>query len=261
VFPPTGKEPIVTRTSKTWLAAITGTRTALLGAVAAATIGGLAISPATAANAAGPMVAAPVAATTEATSAAPAAAAAPAPIAEPAPAAPAPLREANMLANDALLQPNGYYCGPAATRIALSTHGVSPDTNTLAGKLGTTRGGTNSANDITRVLNEYLGNGRYQTTAIPGKGASAQQAEQLRQDIVKAVDVGDPVVANIAGTVTDNAGARHSYPGGHYLTVIGYKDQGATAQIADPADRVGSPHYELPTGVLANWISSRAYSH
>src|SRR5262245_48014392 len=45
---------------------------------------------------------------------------------------------------DGALQPNGYYCGPAATRIALSAHGTPPTFDALADDLGTTKAGTQS---------------------------------------------------------------------------------------------------------------------
>ncbi|NES39884.1 phytochelatin synthase, partial [Micromonospora sp. PPF5-17] len=51
-------------------------------------------------------------------------------------------------------QPNFYYCGPAATRNALSVQGKAIDVDTMAREMGTTENGTNSINDITPVLNK-----------------------------------------------------------------------------------------------------------
>jgi hypothetical protein len=59
-------------------------------------------------------------------------------------------------------------------------------------------------------------------------------------------------VANIAGTVHDTIGEVHSYPGGHYLTVFGYSENGEHASIADSADRAGSPEYQVS---VADWPS------
>jgi hypothetical protein len=168
---------------------------------------------------------------------------------------------AKSLRHDGKLQPNYYYCGPAATRIALSAHAKrAPSHDSLAKQLGTTTAGTNSAEDITRVLNHQLGQGRYHTTELPDEAASPKQVEKLRRDIVTAVSNGDPVVANIAGTVSDTAGEQHSYEGGHYLTVVGYSANGSVAKIADPADTVGGNEYRLSTTTLANWIATRGYS-
>lgn len=161
------------------------------------------------------------------------------------------------------LQPNYYYCGPAATRIALTAagHGVSQDE--AAAMLGTTTNGTNSALDTTRVLNQVLGHGRtlYQTREIPVYPATPAQAAQLRADVLATVGGGRAIVANIAGHVTDTAGAVHAYEGGHYLTVVGYRDGGGTVKIADPANLSGDGTYWLSTPKLADWISSRGYSY
>ncbi|WDZ86485.1 C39 family peptidase [Micromonospora cathayae] len=154
-------------------------------------------------------------------------------------------------------QPNFYYCGPAATRIALSADGKLLSQDELAEKLGTTVAGTNSAEDVTRVLNELTGGG-YRTTEIRDPVARPEQIERLRADVVDALDAGDPVVANIKGGTVDTDGREHSYPGGHYLTVVAYRDGGDTVRIADPADPVGE--YWLSTERLAHWIAERGYS-
>ncbi|MFU8852247.1 C39 family peptidase [Micromonospora sp. SL1-18] len=154
-------------------------------------------------------------------------------------------------------QPNYFYCGPASTRIALSAGGKQVSQDELAGKLGTTVNGTDSAIDITRVLNDYTG-GRYKTTEIRDNAANQGQIEQLRTDVKAAVDQGRPVVANIRGTALDVDGVAHSYSG-HYLTVVEYKDDGNTVLIADPASP-GAPTYWMNVTALANWIASRGYS-
>jgi hypothetical protein len=167
---------------------------------------------------------------------------------------------AKSLKHDPALQPNGYYCGPAATRIALSAVKKAPSHDRLAKQLGTTTAGTNSVADITRVLNKEIGSKHYRATKIPNAKPTPKQVAKLRADIVSSVSKGEPVVANIVGTVTDNAGARHSYEGGHYLTVVGYQDNGKTVKITDPADRVGGNSYKISTKKLAKWIATRGYS-
>ncbi|SBT54187.1 C39 family peptidase [Micromonospora narathiwatensis] len=154
-------------------------------------------------------------------------------------------------------QPNYYYCGPASTRIALSAEGKQVSQDELAQKLGTTVNGTDSAFDITRVLNEYT-DGKYKTTEIRDNAANQDQVEQLRTDVKAAVDQGRPVVANIIGTALDVDGVAHSYTG-HYLTAVDYKDDGKTVLIADPASP-GEPTYWMNVTDLANWIASRGYS-
>lgn len=161
---------------------------------------------------------------------------------------------------EALLQPNAYYCGPAATRIALTAHGYRPSFDDLARALGTTPAGTASIFEVTRVLNDVHGYERYESVELSHRGATGAQVKRLRHDVMKAINEGDPVVANVIGTITDTAGEVHSYNGGHYVTITGYSDQGRMITVTDPADRVGSNEYQVPVRVMADWISSRGYT-
>ncbi|MEU8013723.1 C39 family peptidase, partial [Micromonospora parva] len=100
-------------------------------------------------------------------------------------------------------QPNFYYCGPAAARNALSVQGKDISVDAMAKEMGTTEAGTNSINDITPVLNKETGkNDAYHSVEISTPAADTKQTDQLRADIVKTVDDGRAVVANIAGTTT-----------------------------------------------------------
>jgi hypothetical protein len=223
----------VTRTFRSWLPSV------FLGIASIATLGAIVAGPASAAHAADGQAPS---------------------TAGIAPGIPAPGATAAVTNHETRLQPNYFYCGPAATRIALSTHAESVGFDQIASELGTTTNGTQSANEITRVMNAHFGAGRYHTVEISGQKASPEQVANLQKDVVTAVNQGDAVVANIAGTVTDTAGEVHSYPGGHYLTAVGYADKGSVVRIADPADTVGTPEYDLNVGTLANWIASRGYA-
>ncbi|MFG2103362.1 C39 family peptidase [Micromonospora echinaurantiaca] len=189
----------------------------------------------------------------------------PAIAAETAPAKPAiavqaeepPGQDKKVLDHDYQRQPNSYYCAPAATRIALSTQGKTPSQREVAEKLGTTKAGTQSADDTTRVLNEMTGGG-YETTEIDGPTAQPAQVDELRADVVEAVDGKRGVVANTMGTAVDTEGRRHSFPGGHYVTIIGYRDNGEVVQIADPYDQ--RKHYWMSDDKVATWIAERGYS-
>jgi hypothetical protein len=258
-----GRLPAITRTPTR--------RTALAAAGFAAVCGGIA-GPVAAAHGGTAAAVAPPEAKTAAAKTAPAAKApdAKAPDAK-APAAKAPVTEApapmpvdapaaKQLDYQYQGQTNFYYCGPAATRIALSAHGHAPSQDDVARQLGTTVNGTNSAVDTTRVLNTIDGSRNYHTTSIPGKFATPAQAERLQSDVVRAIGKGDAVVANIAGTATDTLGGMHSYDGGHYLTVVGYGDNGKTVLIADPADTISDGSYWMHTGDVANWMATRGYS-
>ncbi|MCW3841747.1 C39 family peptidase [Micromonospora yasonensis] len=156
-------------------------------------------------------------------------------------------------------QPNFYYCGPAAARNALSVQGKDINVDAMAKEMGTTEAGTNSVNDITPVLNKETGRDAYHSTEMPVDKVDAQHVEQLRADIVKAVDDGRAVVANIAGTATDTDGNTHSFEGGHYISVVGYRDGGKVVTIADSADP-SMASYRIDVDALAHWIASRGYS-
>jgi hypothetical protein len=180
--------------------------------------------------------------------------------AAPAAAAPAVPPGQKALGYDFKLQPNYYYCGPAAVRIALTTQGKTPSQDDVAGRLGTTTNGTNSAEDTTRVLNSVTGTNFYKTRSIPGKTATAAEMDRLKEDVVHAISSGYGMVGNVAGTIRDTAGETHSYEGGHYLSVVGYTDGGLTVRIADPADTQGDGSYTIPVTTLANWMATRGYS-
>jgi len=153
-----------------------------------------------------------------------------------------------------------FYCGPAATRIVASAQGHDLSQDDVAGKLGTTVNGTPSAVDTTRVLNDILGGNTYHTTSIPDRQPNQAQADQVQVDVMRTLNGGRGVVANIAGATTDVTGATHDFPGGHYVAVVAYHDQGGTVEISDPADVNGADSYWISTTNLTNWMATRGYS-
>ncbi|MCG5466591.1 C39 family peptidase [Micromonospora sp. MED01] len=157
-------------------------------------------------------------------------------------------------------QPNIYYCGPASTRIALSAKGEIKSQDDLAGKLGTTVAGTASAFDITRVLNSELGKDVYKTGEIPTDTARPEEVQRLRTDLRKAIDEDRIPVVNVIGSAVDADNVQRSFPVGHYLTVVGYQDDGDMVKLADPWQPVGDGTYWIQVDELANWAASRGYS-
>ena len=143
-------------------------------------------------------------------------------------------------------------------RNALSAAGIERGQDDLAAQLGTTEMGTNSAEDTTRVLNAVVKGDPYRTRMFAGTPSDAQ-VERLRADVVAAVTDKRAVVANVAGDVTDLDGGWHSFPGGHYVAAVGYRDNGRTVRIADSADP-SLPAYWVSVTTLANWIATRGYS-
>ncbi|WNM40096.1 C39 family peptidase [Micromonospora halotolerans] len=151
-----------------------------------------------------------------------------------------------------------WNCGPAAVRNALSASGVETTQEAMAGPLGTTESGTNSAEDTTRGLNQMVKGNPYRTHMFGGS-ASPAEMDQLQADVVKAITDGRGVVVNVAGDATDTDGGWHSFPGGHYIAVVGYKNDGRTVRIADSANPA-LPAYWVSTIDLANWAATRGYS-
>jgi hypothetical protein len=176
------------------------------------------------------------------------------------PQAPPPAPSSKVLDFTFQLQVNGYYCGPAATRIALTARGKTPSQDEVARSLGTTVYGTNSAEDTTRALNSMGDAPVYQTHTIPGGSATPAQMGQLQSDVVHAITNGYVVVANIVGNGLDLDGGWHGYGGGHYVTVVGYRDDGRTVKVADPANTNGDGTYWMTTINFANWMAHRGYS-
>src|SRR5678809_1187013 len=128
------------------------------------------------------------------------------------------------LAHEFELQPNGWYCGPASTRVALSVQGVIKSQDVLAESLGTTRNGTDSSLNIVATLNKFVGAAIYAPTFIGGTDASVAQRDQLREDVKNSVDNGYAVVANVVGPISPNDYGYYNYSGGHYVCVVGYDD-------------------------------------
>jgi hypothetical protein len=157
-------------------------------------------------------------------------------------------------------QPNYYWCGPAAARNALTATGHNISMASLARTMGTTEAGTNSANDITAALNKVTGSHKYHTTELAKRTVTAKQAETLKRDIVTTINDHRAVVANVAGTATDAKGTSHSYEGGHYIAVHGYRDNGRQVEVADSADPT-TAHYWIDTTDLGNWMATRGCSH
>ncbi|MEV0806045.1 C39 family peptidase [Micromonospora sp. NPDC050200] len=204
-------------------------------------------------------------ATTPSASASPSVSASPSPSAAKATADPDLTRTAapkppstKVLNYDYQAQTTYYNCGPAAVRNALSAAGIERTQYELEAPLGTTEMGTNSALDTTRGLNQFVKGNPYRTRMFAGTPSSAQ-IDQLQADVIAAINDRRGVVANIAGTATDTDGGWHSFPGGHYIAVVGYQNGGRTVRIADSANP-NLPSYWMSTIDLANWIATRGYS-
>ena len=157
------------------------------------------------------------------------------------------------------LQETGYYCAPAATRVALTAQQHNLNQDTVADKLATTTDGTDSITQVTDTLNTELGTTAYTTVELPNPDTTDEQTTTFKADVTAALDAGEIVVANIVGTATDTNGEAHTYAGGHYIPIVGYTDNGDTLMIADTSGK-GTAHYQIATTDMADWMATRGYT-
>jgi hypothetical protein len=159
------------------------------------------------------------------------------------------------------VQQTGYWCGPAATRIAISARtGNIPSQATLAAQLGTTTNGTDYIGQVTGVLNQDLGTGWYETKNMPNDPPTQAQRNLLWQDIVLDINNGWAIVANIVAPANNHPPGYPNYTIYHYFTVIGYDSSDMTVKIADPASFGGNQIYWLTFNQLATLIPPKGYS-
>ena len=156
-------------------------------------------------------------------------------------------------------QQTGYWCGPAATRIALSARISPPSQQQLANELPTTTNGTDWIGQVTRVLNNHLGTGWYETKEMPNDPPTQAQRDLLWRDVILDIDNNYPIVANIVAPANNHPPGYPNYTIWHYFTVIGYDTSDSTVLIADPAG-FGPATYWLTFNQLATLIPPKGYS-
>jgi hypothetical protein len=156
-------------------------------------------------------------------------------------------------------QQTGYWCAPAATRIALSARISPPTQQQLATQLGTTTNGTDWIGQVTGVLNNRLHTGYYETKEMPNDPPTQAQRNLLWYDIKYDIDRGYAIVANIVAPASNHPPGYPNYTIYHYFTVIGYDTSDSTVLIADPAG-FGPATYWLTFNQLATLIPPKGYS-
>lgn len=159
------------------------------------------------------------------------------------------------------VQKTSFWCGPAATRIALSAQPVVvPTQRELATDLQTDEDGTDWIGQVTEVLNKRLGPNRYKTVELLLDPPTAPQKEQLWKDIVYSIDHNYPVVTNIWAPANNHPPGYPDRLVKHYFTVIGYDAETSRVFIADPASFSGQQQYWLSFAQLATLIPPKGYS-
>ncbi|GAA1695463.1 hypothetical protein GCM10009745_46550 [Kribbella yunnanensis] len=158
-------------------------------------------------------------------------------------------------------QQTGYWCGPAATRIALSAKTSNlPSQQQLANELPTDEDGTDWIGQVTRVLNNRLNTGYYETKEMPNDPPTQAQRDLLWHDIVYDIDRGWALVANIVAPANNHPPGYPNYTIWHYFTVIGYDSSDSTVLIADPAGFNPNATYWLTFNQLATLVPPKGYS-
>lgn len=157
-------------------------------------------------------------------------------------------------------QDTDYWCGPAATRIALSARGVQASQQQMANELGTTVNGTDSITQVTPVLNNNLNTGWYETKQIPDDPPTQAQKDLLWRDITLDIDNGYALVANIVAPANNHPPGYPNYTIYHYLTIIGYNPDTQEVLIADPAGFANTQTYALSFNQTASLIPPKGYS-
>lgn len=170
-------------------------------------------------------------------------------VAAPAQAAPASIT----LAHTTTEQPNGWECGPYATHIALTTFGWGSSIANIQNLEKTSSSsGTNSVANVTTAFNWYMAEHnvllRYKSVYPDGNTST------VKHYLVNDIYGGNGFVANVVGYRQDVNKITRGYGyGGHYIAVVGYRDSGDQARIADPGD---GQDYWMTTANLTAWIGS-----
>ena len=173
---------------------------------------------------------------------------------------PMPVVARKVLDHSYQVQETTYWCGPAATRVALSTRMTPPSQGALANQLPTTVNGTDWIGQVTRTLNARLGGDFYVTTEMPNDPPTKAQRDQLWDDLTRSIDNGYGIVTNIVAPPNNHPPGYPAETIYHYFAVVGYDSDTNEVYIADSANFSGNKHYWLSFSQLATLIPPKGYS-
>lgn len=172
---------------------------------------------------------------------------------------------------DQVTQDTYYNCGPASaqTIIRAETGRLIHEVD-LGRELRTHRGGTDWIGQFPTVLNRHLPGAQYRHTEMPNDPPTGGQKQRLWDDLVKSIDAGHGVVANIVAPPSNYPRAAHpstispAYSGGtvyHYIALMGYAGTGAGRRVwvADSGFRPFG--YWISFDQLATLIPPKGYAH
>lgn len=172
-------------------------------------------------------------------------------------------------------QERGYWCGPAAVHMALTTrlNGGAPSQWDLAQDYhlrAETHHETPNRLVVRDTLNALLGTARYRVCDISGEHFSAER-DRFREDLVASVDGGWPIVATMWLRPGGSRPPGYPDPTGegikHIVAIYAYEDLGETVLIADPASHGQDvswgdgvpPTYPLPIDALVVLMRGKGY--
>lgn len=140
-------------------------------------------------------------------------------------------------------QETGWWCGPAATQIALNARGIKIPEAKIAEAIeqlenpgrGDDRDGTDYIGLIEQYLDRMVPQARYTSVYMPQDPPSQVQKDRLWRHIVQSIDAGWAVIVNIVAPPwnppTASKGSKPPpYPRHlttfHYAVIAGYDDSG-----------------------------------
>jgi hypothetical protein len=164
------------------------------------------------------------------------------------------------LNHDYQAQQTGYWCGPASTRIALSTvTSALPSQQALANELPTSTNGTDHIGLVVNALNRHLG-ARYAAVQMPHDPPTPEERDRLWNDIVLSVNAGHGLVANIVAPPSNHPPGYPNTTIYHYIALVGYNANTRQVYVADPANFQGNNHYWLSFDQTATLIPPKGYA-
>jgi putative chitinase len=171
-----------------------------------------------------------------------------------------------------ITQDTGWYCGPASAQTVIwAASGKVVPEDELARKMGTHQGGTDYIGLVTKVLNEYLPNGKYADKVMPNDPPKKEEREALWGHVTASIDAGYGLVANIVAPPSNYPRASYksnvnlNYSGGtvyHYVAVMGYATDKYGQRHVWLADSGFSPYGSWITfEQLATLIPPKGYAY
>lgn len=155
-------------------------------------------------------------------------------------------------------QENGHYCGPATAYMILKKIGVKNITqDKLASSLKTTINGTGwylsdyddpSDYPMMTTLNQYQGYKYYTPSPLGKAGKNPLPEIKVKSYVMSATSYDYPIA--LCG-ISKASGASHipNYPSkniNHWLTCIGYSENGSKIRIDDPASQISQDFANVP---------------